>query len=289
MNLDFYFQFPFGNWTVFTVFGKYYEIMREKHPEINFNKYCTSDGNNRTRYLNIPGHLFPHLLFIVNPDNGKYYVVSYWDNATELRGSVYGWDDEKKVGLLTSAGTNETVDYIPLSYLPYKTFWDDLSEKSRPVEEKEYNNLFFRGWLYGERHSLHLEGLVPMSNEKILDEVKYYKELESNKINLSINGAAEICHRDMEILAARSVLMRPELHQKFHNDFIPNFHYITFEKSADPKIQSEIIIDKFNEIKYDNDLLKFISENGYEWYRKNATTDANVELLLKLIKIENLV
>ena len=69
------------------------------------------------------------------------------------------------------------------------------------------------------------------------------------KICLSLNGAGEICNRDMEILASGSILFRPELNQKFHEELIPDYHYVTFDIHADANTQADIIIYKFNSIK----------------------------------------
>ena len=92
----------------------------------------------------------------------------------------------------------------------------------------------------------------------------------------------------MEILAARSVLFRPLLKQKFHNDFIPNFHYISFEYNSDPKKQIEIILELYNKIKHDYELLTFISENGYKWFIENGTIDKNVNLLVNIIDLNSI-
>jgi hypothetical protein len=69
---------------------------------------------------------------------------------------------------------------------------------------------------------------------------------------------------------------------------IPNYHYIPFELNDDPKIQSEIILNKYDEIKDNLELLKFISENGYQWYLENGTINSNVEILKKIININKL-
>lgn len=53
---------------------------------------------------------------------------------------------------------------------------------------------------------------------------EYFNELTNNQIGLSLNGAAEICNRDFEILAARSVLFRPQLNQILEVPLIPNVH-----------------------------------------------------------------
>jgi hypothetical protein len=288
MTISCYYQFPFTDWTVFNVFDSLYLNLKKKYPKINWENKNTSEETNRKELLNIPNHFYPHTMYIGNLENGKFYVISYWDNASELDCEFYGWDLSKRVGLITSAGSNEKINSIPCSYLPYKRVFDELSKTSRPIKKKEENKLFFKGYLYGNRIALKSINLIEMSNIKTNSEKEYFYELERNKINLSLNGAAEICNRDIEILSSRSVLLRPKLNQKFHNELIPDYHYVSFELNDDPKIQSEIILDTYNKIKDDEDYLTFISENGFKWYKKNGTCEANIKIIKKLIDVKKL-
>lgn len=289
MKISCYYQFPFTDWTVFHVFDNFYNYLISQYPDVIFEKKNTSEETNRNSFFKIPSHIYPSTMFICNETNGKYYLISYWDNASELHGNVYGWGEENKIGLVTSCGTDLTTNYIPFSYLAYNKIFDEYHVNSREVNKKEFNRLFFRGWLYGNRLNLHNVGLIEMSNDKFGNPKDYFFELENNKINLSLNGAAEICNRDIEILSSRSVLLRPKLSQKFHNELIPDYHYISFEQDNDFKIQSEIILDKFNEIKNNEEYLNFISENGYDWFKNNGTCEKNTDLLTKIINIYNLI
>ena len=156
------------------------------------------------------------------------------------------------------------------------------------MNDKTNNELEFKGFLYGERLNLSKLDMVKITDDKIFPVETYFNYLTNNKICLSLNGAGEICNRDMEILSSRSVLLRPNLTLEFHNKLIPNYHYVSFEYSNDPYKQSQIIIDKFNEIKDNNNLLSFISENGYNWYLENGTVNSNIEILKKIININKL-
>ena len=103
-----------------------------------------------------------------------------------------------------------------------------------------------------------------------------------------MNGAGEICNRDIEILSVGSVLLRPKLKQIFHDPLIENFHYISFENGSTPKEQLEIIRAKYEEIKTNHDLLNTVAKNGLDWYKRNGTINANVEILKKIININKL-
>jgi hypothetical protein len=173
-------------------------------------------------------------------------------------------------------------DIISLYGTPGTMSWVDKVYSSK-MSEKTNNDLFFRGYLYGERLDLSSLKILNITGEKVFPTEKYFEELTNNRINLSLNGAAEICNRDIEILGSRSVLFRPYLKQKFHNELIPDYHYIGFEFNPDARLQTEIILDKFNSIKDNIDLLTNISENGYEWFKSNGTVDSNVDILCSIL------
>jgi hypothetical protein len=227
-------------------------------------------------------------MVVKNKDNGKYLVVSYWDRPDEITWDGNGWDNKNCVEIITSAGFMQHPKFQPFTYLPYNMSYDTLSINALKMTEKTKNDLVFRGYLYAERYSLAQVGLLDVNDKKIFPETDYFQDLTNNKICLSLNGAGQICNRDMEILGARSVLLREELTSKFHNELIPNYHYVTYEHSSDAETQSKIILEKFSEITKDKKLMRKIAENGYKWYQKNATVDSNFKILKKIINIQKL-
>jgi hypothetical protein len=48
----------------------------------------------------------------------------------------------------------------------------------------------------------------------------------------------------------------------------------------------EIIKEKYNEIKDNDDLLREVSKNGYQWYRENGTPQSNVDILKNILNID---
>jgi hypothetical protein len=284
MKLQFSFEGGDSSWSVKNVFNRYYNNFlssHKNHDVIFLDSSQFYDGN--------PSNFFsPHIMVIKNLDNEKYMIVSYWDRAIDLTFSSNGWNQENCVELFTSSGVFDDIKYTPISYVPYRTDFEILSKNSKDVLKKEHTELFFRGKLYGEREKLFKTNKIKILSD-IIDITEYFNELNSNRISLSLNGAAEICNRDIEILSSKSVLLRLELKQKFYNPLIPNFHYVSYEYNEDPLIQSQIIIDRFNEIKNDIDFLKNVSENGFKWYSENGTIDRNVFILHKLINTEKLI
>ena len=279
MNIEIGYQSSFTSWTVTKVFENYHGFCAKTYKHIKFSYLQFND-----LYDNNPSGIYsPHIMTIKNSDNGKYIIVSYWDHPVELTWNDCGWDNENCVGLVTSAGVFNGLSHTPFSYLPYSSLFIELSKTAKSMDSKENNELKFRGHLYGDRLTLANTGKIDITTDKVLPEDLYFNELTNNKICLSLNGAAEICNRDIEVLCARSVLLRPTLSQTFHNELIPDHHYIGFEFDSDPNVQSDIILDVFEKSKNNHELLKCISENGYEWYQKNGTIDSNVDILSKII------
>lgn len=284
MKLEIGYQYPHTKWTVFHVFKRLHDKLKERFSDIEF-EYVEFGG----KYNGEPGGIYsPHLMTIKNTENGKYFVISYWDHMIDLTYAAHGWNYELCKGIFSSSGNRNNIECIPSSYLCYNLIFDEIHLNAKHMSEKQNNELMFRGYLYGDRLNLKNHGLIKVTDEKNFPMENYFAELTDNRVNLSLNGAAEICNRDMEILSSRSVLFRPRLNQKFHNELIPDYHYIAFEYNSNAEIQSQIILDKFNEIKDNLELLTFVSENGYNWFKENGTVDANVKILNELLTEEKI-
>jgi hypothetical protein len=262
-------------WSTTNMYHKFYSYLNENYECVHKEPTCIGYGSPNS----------PHIMTIKNIETNKYFVVSYWDHNRDVYNPAYGWDVDNMVELFTStSGMHCDFKFTPFSYMAYSTEYEQYSKNMVPYNEKPNNELTFRGYLHGMRNQLNALNELPMQSDK-LSPFEYFTELTNNKICLSPNGAAEICNRDLEIMAAGSVLLRPLLKQKFHNELIPNVHYIPFDNSNDPVEQMIIINDKYNEIKNDDNLLRKISTNGHEWYLKNGTVQANVDILKSILNI----
>ena len=284
MRLEFRFENPHTDWAVLHVFKKYYEYFIKENPHIE----CSYINSSQFYNGNPSGIYSAQIMTITNLDTKKYLIVSYWDKPVEMTWNGNGWDTNYRVELISSAGSKPELNFTPYSYLPYSIIFDSLSKNSKKIDEKDKNELEFRGFLYNERLSLSKIGDIKITNEKIFPVERYFEELTNNKVCLSLNGAGEICNRDIEVLSARSALLRPTLNLQFHNKLIPNYHYISFEMDNDPIILNKNILDRYNEVKDDDEFLKFISENGYQWYLENGTVDSNFKILKEIIDINKL-
>lgn len=289
--LKFYFQPPFNGWVVTTIYQALYNhyktIYGDKiifdHTSINYNnEYGFRSG--------------PHHLIIENIQTGYYKVITYWDNASTLANDYVGWDNKKCLGIYSSVEANLSTSLIPTSYCCYNAVHENTIRNINIIfDNKKENSLSFRGYLYSQRFivSEFLKTELSRHNIKfyqnLLSYEDYIKELNNHKIGLSFNGAAEICHRDIEILGVGSVLLRPKLKStKFYNPLISDFHYVSYDTADDPKEQLEIISEKQQILLKDEEYMRYVAFNGCEWYNTNGSTQANVNILSQLLKLEEL-
>lgn len=288
MNIEVSYEFPHTSWNVARVFDNVAKTLEKKYNNVERKDSAPrTDGN--------PGNFYsPHMLTLKNIETDEYIVVSYWDRAFELFYESCGWNPKKCKAIYTSSGVRSSdyitaekynIPIIPISYCQYRFEYDTFSSNSLPVIQKPDSKLFFRGFLYGQRLQLSEILKENITNIKI-DQFQYYFELQRNKINLSLNGAAEICNRDLEILGSRSVLLRPTLKQNFKNPLKEGVHYIGFPHNPNPDEQAKIIVDTYNSIKDNEPLLTQISEAGYKWFLENGTVEKNADIILEQLNLD---
>lgn len=284
MKLEFKFENSYSDWGPLLVFKNYYDWFF-KYNDIHDVTFKNTTPMERS---NPSGTSSPHIMTIKNVENNKYFIVSYWDRAIELTWEGNGWDVKNMVELITSSGVYDDILFTPLSYVCHSYEFQKNAQKNKiDFDKKNNDKLLFRGYLYGNRNEMRNykpEYFTDIKKPKI----EYLNELNNYKICLSLDGAGEICNRDIEILSVGSVLLRPKLNQKFHNELIPNYHYVSVDKIGDPVKQFDLILERYNEIKNDYEFLSFIANNGNNWFTKNGTIESNVEILKKIINIDKL-
>lgn len=288
-KLKFYFQPSFSGWTPTSIYEKVFSYYKSIYGD-----QIISD-NTTIQYNSNYGHKTgPHHLIIENIDTGYYKVATYWDYAPDLLNDYGGWNNAKCLGVYSCVGANTNNKMIASSYCVHTREIETLINNSNTNFKNKFNNdLIFRGFLYASRSTLYSVTDRASSNIRIsadkIAQGTYIQELASHKIGLSLNGAAEICNRDIEILGVGSVLLRPKLiSTKFHNPLIPDFHYVPFETSNDPKTQLDIIAEKHKMLLKDTDYMIYVAMNGRDWYNLNGSCDGNTQVLCNILNIEEL-
>lgn len=311
MNINVYYEFE-NNRTISIIYKKLVEILIEKNKNINFNVILTS--NEFREKNNLSKFNFPFMV-IENYDNKKYFLISFADNNLITDPT---WDNENCVELLTSSGMCKDINYYepseqkytPISY-PVSTIMveekiEDLymfnTEKSIPIKP------FFRGLCFGFRNYVLQDNRFVVYNTFNNSSLRvspdeFLSELSKNSINLSLNGMGEISHRDIEIMGLGNVLLRTKLTVNFHNELIPNYHYIGVDfldintdsiNDSHQKYEFYVketinrIYTEFEKIKRDEDFLKYISKNAREWYVENGKSEKISKIIFSLLDLNKL-
>ena len=309
MNLDIIYQFGGTDYVYKAVFEKYskycVENLKDDDVQIKnstlYNPICDSNVKYGPLYM-----------MVVNRDTDKYILISYWDKLVDVvrHNKSTNFDLENCVDIITSVGTHENdicytpinFDYTPFSCICNRTINEtEIDHFYNSCVEKTHNDrLKFRGYLYEFRNFLRNDTRFDIIDCRVGNQynLDYIRELSTSTINLSLNGAGELSHRDIEILGVGTALFRFELSTKFHNPLIPNHHYISVPHSDikyNPgdifeyyKKLSDRLFDRFEQVKNQHDFIKFVADNGRRWYLENGTTDANVKLLTQLVDFTKL-
>lgn len=309
MRLNFYYEQP----TINSLSGdvchliaaeKLYILCKKDYPDINFN-YINSSQITYEKGLptirSCPGCKYSHFFVIIeNPDNKKYIVISYWDKLKDIMHVDSYWDLENCVEIFPSAGVHEddfsykpiNLKYTPISPLTiYKSVEEECQNLYKlNVPKNTPKSIFFRGPNYGFRQYLSQNDNRFIISHDRVDSKTYVKEMAKNAINIDINAVAEISGRTIDAMALGTALLRPKLTIKYHNELIPDYHYVQVrcEDLSDWPRLADAYIERFEQLKKEEDYVRYVSINGRKWYEENATIDAHVNVLRKKIDLNKL-
>jgi hypothetical protein len=232
---------------------------------------------------------------IENPENKKYVAINL--QCDRVR-NIKDWDLENCVQLFSAVG-NQTNDFtydldVEIPYTPstfttwYKSGYDTIEEiyktnSNRLIPENPIfvgGSYLFREWLYN------YDTRFDMRPDR-MDAHLFMQELGKYAINIDINSVAEISCRTLDIMGLGSALLRPRLRIQYHNPLIPDYHYaeVYCDDLSNYKLLANAYIDRFEELKKNTDLIKFLSENGRNWYEENATIESYVNIHMKMVDL----
>lgn len=285
--------------------------LKLKYPEFELNKVHWWSGlkenfdwdkdKNYDKFKN--SNVSSMMLIIENVDNRNYFVVSYWDKGYYEINAWYDYED-KCLGVFSSNGMHlEDLNYTPapINYTP-----TSLMTCSLPTE-KVIDELYYRHLKNNIReipNKLNFNCLVPYLFRTYLLEhdsrfqininynnyIEFTENLNKYSINMDINSVTEPSCRTAQILGLGSVLLRPKLKVKSHNELIGDYHYAEVEcdNLSDYKLLADAYIDKFEKIKNDKEYLDFLSKNGRKYYEENCTVESHVRIMTDLIDLNKL-
>ena len=257
-----------------------------------------------------------------NLDNGEFIVITFTKYFTSQ--VVHYLKSDKCLGIMSAHFSRRyIVEHLKKNRLLNKLdkvhpfifgFFQDFDvNKHREIRDNTdilNDKLYFKGggWK-GDEKTAYRNVVRLLYDKKYLDPNNihidtYLNQLSKQKIALShymdvdmFNSAnehpGELCYRDIEMMAIGVPYIRIEYKSEIHEAFIPNYHYITiprehayleFDKNGHEGV-TNLIISKYNEVKNDDEFLKFISKNQRDWYDKNMRWPKSAELVINKLKL----
>jgi hypothetical protein len=312
MKINFYWEFPYPNIESDILPAHYattshlysaiqlFRMCREAYPDIEF---TAIDSTKLNEYGQLgdkqfgPVNKFSHFYVIIeNPDNKKYFVISYWD---KLRGMSAGthWDLENMVELFAAIGVqeNETdfrpadINYTPISNMCLHVTAEQRIQQVWQTQKSTPEYLYFKGGDYDFRSHVYKDGRIKIDNIRV-PQYEFIDMLAKDSIMIDINGASEISHRTFDAFGLGAALIRPKLTIKYHNELIPDYHYAALkcDDLGDWDGVIDAYFERFEDLKKDPELVQFLAANGRKWYEENATVKAHASLLKQLINFDKL-
>jgi hypothetical protein len=252
---------------------------------------------------------------IINDDNNKTIVMSFWDRGMDVFQMGLGWEQYNIVQYIGGLGLNlnskqikeiYNINHVPYQYpLGVPKSYDYVDEFRTDYDPtKKIRKAVFIGAVYGIRKKLE----VFFKNHPLIDWFDsnagiggrdYYEKLKNYRIALSLNGNGEFCLRDLEAMGLRIPVVRSELLTPFYIPLVPDYHYI---KASEPckdacyiyaNISVKDLAEQFIhqiEKNIDNfDTLNYIASNGYDYFDNYSRPDYIINLFFKLANFNSLI
>jgi hypothetical protein len=298
------------DWYVGEIYRFFHQRLVEKYPKIKF-EFIENDDFKNTHKLgdysnNLPSVLNQYNFLLINPINNKTYINSLNDFApfTVYPGSGVEIFDVQKFSFCSNF--DESIIEPIKKYNPTPSFYilenfSDLDRVQRFRKVKRtIDKAHFLGLMYGKRFD-YLEifkdsdyfDIQPKDRPEFFKtKEQYFEKISQYKMSLSIDGAAKICHRDIECIGVGNLLLRETLEIKMNDPLLPNIHYLEILKPDEKrnfsshneeskKYFKELVEDRIqNTIKNKRKTNKIIKE-GINWYEQNCLPEKQFQLIDK--------
>jgi hypothetical protein len=194
----------------------------------------------------------------------------------------------------------------PWIFLPYKEFDYDYYRDLRKSKTELQEKLFYLGsGIDSYRKSVQIvesKGLLQRTgnyefkdylDKMISSKVGLSHYLDLDKYNTPFDHPGEFCYRDIEYMSVGLPFIRIEYKDSVHDPLLPNHHYISiprekayvaYEKNGDEGV-ADLYINKYLEVKDDQELLNFISKNQIEWFDRNIKSPNIEKLTFELLEL----
>lgn len=304
-----------NNWYVGELYDMFAKYMLAKHSDVsvvdiqelsvNYNEPFNFTSNRLPSIFNI------YNIIVYNTIKKTGYVHSLADYAHAMLSHDQAID---KLGIRTfSFCSNLTDDIVNnakqknINVTPSFYILENLTDYANMSEcyaanRHRQNNCYFNGLSYGNRKffidCLNTNNFFIMKdkskNTDYLSKINYYQTISQYEYGISLNGAAQICYRDLEYFYLKILCIREPLNILTKDQILPNVHYL-------PLINNEVLknifdIEKYNKTSNDlreqilsikNSEKKFILDNAREWFDNNAVSSKQINFIYEsLVKNE---
>jgi len=288
MNSEYIISYEQGynDWYV-SEFYKYFHNSIQSKLNINLTYEPISLFANRFNHVldNNSDSLFNWFnLILYNKNTEKFFVHSWYDYSN----ATIEWCNKRQLNIVKFSAVSNISKFLIDKYsyvcpsVYYLENWSDhdlISNFNNNI--KNYEQIYFAGMAHGIRENI-LNVLKQYDNfniyikpHTIKQKKDYYNELSQHLYGLSLNGAANICYRDLELFGLKVLNLRSPFESNTHNPLLENIHYINF---IDENITNKIlnyqnidieILNKIEEIR-NLQYKENIIQNAYEWYVDNC-------------------
>lgn len=294
----------YGDWYVSEFYKHFHKTLCERYPNVKF-KYTplTKLAERFSATFDNGNTLFNWYNFVLyNEVADKFFVHSWYDYAPE----IVKYCISKQLNVVTfSCVSNLTQELVeehkhiikiqPSVYCLENWTDFELIQQARG-NKKKYNRCYYNGLSYGNRKTV-LDELKKFSFFDIKDKTDredfrqkqdYFYDISEYRFGLSLNGAANICYRDLELFGLGILNLRQSKAFLTADPLIKDIHYIDFvdEKliqalQHDTEKAHILIVQKIEEVVEfsNNSLANSMIEESLLWFEKNCKPENQVNIL----------
>jgi hypothetical protein len=290
-------------------FDKLIEKLKLDHDIIDcrYFKYANSKSfpflalSQNTDFNNTNIHMLECEMVIEDYDTKRIKILSV---ADDLTGTILNLQNSEFLDVVLVAQYNHDKiqkhldnkkninKYSPWIYFPQSDIDFNLYYEYRQSVKNLVDKFYFRGTSLSSRPVIyHFDEKYFQGGLGIGNFDTYAKDLLKYKVGYSVSGRGEFCYRDIEYMAMGIPFIRFEYTNKMHSSLIPNFHYISIPRIDDlhesqyTKYHAQLIETKFLEIKDNQDLLNFISNNAREYYLNHIHNNNGINYTISLLNL----
>jgi hypothetical protein len=275
-----------------------FEYMSLRQLSLNFNQEFQTHSSTIFNWYN---------LVVYNPNNEKMFIHSWYDYAPEMiEFSVNNNFNIVKFSCVSNL-TDKIIDKYKDNFIVQPSVyclenWSDIDMITSITKPKvRQNKAYFNGLNHGYRENI----MNCLSNNEFFNirtkvnpkhfrqKNDYYSELSNYNYGVSLNGAANICYRDLELFGLGVLNLRQPLNSKTYVPLIKNIHYIElFDDNLCDQIifnhnnPDKVISEKVEELmdfsttkEYDN-----IINESKKWFIDNCLPENQYNILVSFFE-----